>query len=80
MATYTVSAVGADLKLTKDGVESKARINLFKIQIGIKENRFTFLPNGTVIDFNNDTVTGFANPEALGDQIGIWIKEANTGT
>ena len=80
MAIFTVEAKGADLKITKDGVPSRTRINLFEIEIKITNNIFVFLPNGTKIDFATDTVTDFLTPEELGDQIGVWIKEANTGS
>jgi hypothetical protein len=80
MAIFTLEAKGADLRTTKDGIPSKTRINLFEIEIKITNNIFLFLPNGTEIDFTTDTVTGYATPEALGDQIGLWIKEANTGS
>lgn len=79
MAVFTLEAKGADLRVTKDGVPSGTRINLFEIEIKINNNVLFFLPSGTKIDFASDTVTGFASAEILADQIGIWVKDANTG-
>lgn len=79
MAVFTLEAKGADLAITKDGIPSKSRISLFEIEIQINNNILVFMPNGTQIDFAVDTVTGLANPEAVGDQIGQWIEEANSG-
>jgi len=80
MSVFTLEAKGADLRVTKDGTPSRTRINLFEIEIKINNNIFVFLPNGIKIDFATDTVTGFATAEELGDQIGTWVKEANTGS
>jgi len=80
MATFTISATGAQLNITKDGVPSRSKINLFEIEIKINNNILVFLPDGTKIDFSSDTVTGFASPEALGDQIGLWLESANAGS
>lgn len=80
MATFLIEARGADLRIQRDSIASKTRINLFDIQININNNVFLFFPSGVKIDFNTDTVTGYANPQALGDQIGTWIQEANTGS
>ena len=81
MATITLEKKGADLLYTKGGVASSVRISLFDIEIRFNQptNTLAFLQSGSVIDFNNDTVTGLADAEAVGDQIGVWIKEANTG-
>jgi len=79
MATFTISAAGANLNITKDSTRSKARFNLFEIEIKIVNNILVFLPNGVTIDFASDTVTGYASPEELADQIGVWIEEANAG-
>ena len=81
MATITLERKGADLLYTKAGVASNTRINLFEIEIDISpaSNTMVFLNNGSIIDFNIDTVTGLANAEAVGNQIGAWLKEANTG-
>lgn len=80
MATFLIQARGADLAIQRDSVPSRTRISLFDIQININNSLFVFFPSGVQIDFNTDTVTGFANPQALGDQIGTWIEEANTGS
>ena len=80
MANFIVEAKGADLKIQKDGVASRTRISLFDIQININNSILVFFPSGIQIDFNSDTVTGYANAEALGDQIGAWIENANTGS
>ena len=79
MAVYTVEQNGGALKVTKDGVLISTRINLFELQIEIKEETLAFLPEGTKIDFNIDTVTGYADAETLADAIGIFIFNANTG-
>ena len=79
MATFTISAAGANLNITKDSTRSKARFNLFEIEIKIVNNILVFLPNGVKIDFASDTVIGYASAEELADQIGVWIEEANAG-
>ena len=81
MATITLEKKGADLLYVRNGTPSNTRINLFEIEIEISpaSNTMVFLNNGSIIDFNIDTVTGLANAEAVGDQIGAWLKEANTG-
>ena len=79
MANFLIEARGADLRIQKDGVASRTRINLFNIEIKITNNTIFFFPSGVEIDFNTDTVTGFTTVEQLGDQIGTWIEEANTG-
>lgn len=79
MAIFTVGAAGANLNITKDGVLSSSKINLFDIEIKINNNSLLLFPTGVEIDFASDTVTGFASPEELGDQLGLWLEEANAG-
>lgn len=81
MATITLERKGADLVYTKNGVASSTRISLFNLEFSIvpANNTLVFLSNGSIIDFNNDVVTDLANAEAVGDQLGNWMKEANTG-
>jgi hypothetical protein len=81
MATITLERKGADLVYTKNGVASSTRISLFNLEFSIvpADNTLVFLSNGSIIDFDNDVVTDLANAEAVGDQLGNWMKEANTG-
>jgi hypothetical protein len=81
MATITLQKKGADLLYSRNGTPSDTRISLFDIEFTISpaSNTLVFLSNGSIIDFNSDTVTGLATAEAVGDQIGTWVKEANTG-
>tara|TARA_R110002096_G_scaffold172291_2_gene345849 strand:+ start:741 stop:989 length:249 start_codon:yes stop_codon:yes gene_type:complete len=81
MATIELQRKGADLLYIRNGVQSTTRINLFEIEIDVKpaNNTMVFLNNGSIIDFNVDSVVGLADAEAVGDQIGAWLKQANTG-
>ena len=79
MAVFTIQQNGGALKVSKNGVILSTRINLFELQIEIRNNTLLFLPEGTRIDFNVDTVTGFANAEAVADEVGSFIFNANTG-
>ena len=81
MATIELQRKGADLLYIRNGVQSTTRINLFEIEISVKpeNNTMVFLNNGSIIDFNTDSVVGLSDAEAVGDQIGEWLKQANTG-
>ena len=80
MATFTFRRSGGDLVKTVNGIESKNRINLFTVKLSIDTpNNKLILQDGTMIDFNADTVTDYLTIESLCDQIGLWIEDANSG-
>lgn len=79
MATFLFERQGGDLKISKDGQVLPDRLNIYEIDIKIDLSTLVFFPNGLLIDFASNTVTGFANPEELADQLGVWLEEANKG-